>query len=101
VEGLHRDRRQKFEVELDRAVIDPNVNPPAEARFCACVVADAIKAENEQVSDCANCCETSVRTMLNESVSPLLRVAMFCWSMVRLAKVALVFVKGASRLNTH
>src|ERR1700733_11671856 len=90
-----------FETELERAVIEPNVNPLAEARVCACVVADAIKAGNEQVCDCANCCETCVPLMLKESVSPLLRLAMFCCKVVKLAMVLLVFVRGASRLNTH
>jgi hypothetical protein len=90
-----------FETELDKAVIEPNVNPLAEARVCACVVADEIKAGNEQVCDCANCCETCVPMMLKKSVSPLLRLAILCCSVVKLAIVLLVFVRGANRLNTH
>jgi hypothetical protein len=44
-----------LDVELDIAMIGPNVSAPAEARLCACAVAEATKAGSEQVCDCANC----------------------------------------------
>jgi len=46
------------DVELDSALIAPSVKPPSAAKACACVVAEAISPESEQVCDCANCCET-------------------------------------------
>ena len=58
-------------MELDSAKIAPSVNPLAAARLCACVVADVIRLESEQVCDCANCCETCVPIMLNDIISPL------------------------------
>jgi hypothetical protein len=90
-----------LDVALDSAKIDPSVRLEALARFCACVVALAIKAESEHVCDCANCCETWVPTILNDSVIPLFRLAMFCCTVVRVATVALVFVSGTGRLNVQ
>ena len=89
------------DVALDSAKIEPSVRPDALARFCACVVALEIKPEIEQVCDCANCCETCVPTILNDSIIPLFSLVMFCCTVVRVATVALVFVSGTGRLNVH
>lgn len=90
-----------LDVELDMAMIGPNVSAPAEARLCACAVAEATKAGSEQACDCANCWEICVPTILNDSVSPLSSLAMFCCSVVRLATVAFVFVRDVVRLKVH
>ncbi len=89
----------EFEVGLDIARIAPSVKPLAAAKFCACVVAAVIRPESEQVCDCTNCCETCVPTMLNDIVSPLFSLAMFCCTVVKLATVALVFARGTGKVN--
>jgi hypothetical protein len=73
----------------------------APAKACACVVAFAIRPDKEHVCDCANCCETAVPAILNDSVSPLFNLAMLCCKVVRLATVVFVFAKGPVRLNAH
>ena len=84
-------------MELDSARIEPSVKLPEAARLCACVVAAVIRLGSEQVCDCANCCETCVPAMLNDIVSPLFAIAIFCCSVVKVATVALVFERGAGK----
>ena len=88
-----------LEVELDSARIAPSVKPLAAARLCACVVAEVIRPESEQVCDCANCCEIWVPITLNDTVSPLFCLVRFCCTVVKLATVAFMFAIGAGKVK--